>query len=186
MSIKKNLSKSDILEKYSGKVFLQDYSQSPKIEGVAFYDIKNFTSDDGSFCELGRINAKGELEAIPGFKVEQISYALMVPGSIKAWHIHFNQEDVWYVPSEDRLLVGLIDLRKNSPTKDIKMRFSMGGGKSQLLYIPRGVAHGLANMGTNNAREIYFTNQKFDAKNPDERRLAWDTFGADFWKFKYG
>lgn len=181
----KKLGKSDLVSKYSAKVKTQDYSSKARIDGVAFYEIKNLVSEDGSFCELGRLE-KGELSAIADFTVEQISYSLVLPGSIKAWHVHFKQEDVWYVPSDDRLLVGLVDLRKDSPTKNIQMRFTLGAGKSQLLYIPRGVAHGAASLGTKDARIIYFTNQKFDIKDPDEKRLAWDTFGADFWKFKYG
>jgi len=182
----KKLDKSNLDSKYSSKISTQDYSSKKRIDGVEFFEIKNFIAEDGSFCELGRFDDKGFLEGIPNFKVEQMSYSLMLPGAVKAWHIHFNQEDVWYVPSDDRLLVGLADLRKDSPTKDVNMRFVMGAGKSQLLLIPRGVAHGVANIGIKEARVIYFTNQKFDANSPDEQRLPWDTFGADFWKPKYG
>ncbi len=182
----KKLNRDDLLTEYSSKIYKQDYTPKVRIEGVAFYDIKNYVTEDGSFCELGRLDSKGILELVPGFKVEQISYSLMLPGSIKAWHLHYNQEDLWYILPEDRLLVGLVDLRKDSPTKEVKMRFVMGAGKSQLLYIPRGVAHGASNMGIEAAREIYYTNQKFNAENPDENRFPWDTFGADFWKFKYG
>lgn len=182
----KKLDKNDLVSEYSGKVTTQDYSPKEKIEGVAFYEIKNFVTEDGAFSELGRLTENSSLEAIPNFRAMQISYSLVHPGSIKAWHIHYNQEDVWYVPPNDKLLVGLVDLRKNSKTKNFQMRFAMGSGKSQLLYIPRGVAHGTANLGMMDSRIIYFTNQKFDFNKPDELRLPWDTFGADFWKFKYG
>ena len=181
----RKLDKDDLLSRAVAKVKQQDYSPKAKIEGVQFIEVRNFPAEDGNFLELGRFNERGELETIPGFKVEQISYSLMLPGAIKAWHIHFNQEDVWFVPSEDRLLVGLVDLRKDSPTHGVQMRFTMGGGKSQLLYIPRGVAHGVANLGPNEARIIYYVNQKFSVTDTDERRLSWDTFGSDFWKFKY-
>jgi dTDP-4-dehydrorhamnose 3,5-epimerase len=181
----KKLKKTDIVTKYSKVVTQQDYTPQGRIDGVEFVEIKNFASEDGAFCEMGRLDNKGNLEAIPDYKVEQISYSLMLPGSIKAWHLHFNQEDVWYVPPDDRLLVGLVDMRKFSETKEAKMRFVMGAGKSQLLYIPRGVAHGAANLGPKESRIIYFTNQKFSVEDTDERRLPWDTFGDDFWKYKY-
>jgi len=184
MSIKKKLDKSDIDTKVASKLSVQDYSSQERIEGVKFVELRNFPGDDGSFVELGHFK-KGMHEAVPGFEVKQINYSLMLPGAIKAWHVHYGQEDVWFVPSEDRLLVGLVDLRKKSKTNGVKMRFVMGGGKSNLLYIPRGVAHGASNMGNRESRIIYLINNVFDVKDLDENRLPWDTFGADFWRFKY-
>lgn len=164
---------------------LQNYASKPQIEDIKILEIKNFLAEDGSFCEFGRISKQGELEAIPGFKPRQLNYSLMLPGSVKAWHLHFNQEDVWFAPGDSRLLVGLVDLRKKSTTKGIQMRFLLGGGQARLLYIPRGVAHGAANLSTETVRLIYLVNEQFNPKNPDEKRLPWNIFGEDFWKFKY-
>lgn len=177
------LTKSDIDSKYALLIGPQDYSSQERIEGVKFIELNNFPADDGSFIELGHLK-KGIHAAVSGFEVKQINYSLMLPGAIKAWHIHYGQEDVWFVPSEDRLLVGLVDLRKKSKTNGVKMRFVMGGGKARLLYIPRGVAHGASNMGNRESRIIYLINNVFDIKNLDENRLSWDTFGADFWRFR--
>jgi dTDP-4-dehydrorhamnose 3,5-epimerase len=110
----------------------------------------------------------------------------MLPGTIKAFHLHFNQEDVWFVMPYDRLLIGLFDARENSKTYKQSMRFVMGAGRAQILYLPRGVAHGLANIWQQPANMIYFVNQQFDANQPDEQRLPWDTLGADFWEIKKG
>ena len=101
-------------------------------------------------------------------------------------HLHYNQEDVWFIMPYDRLLIGLFDARKDSPTYNQTMRFVMGAGRAQALYIPRGVAHGLANVWQQPANMIYFVNQCFDAKDPDERRLPWDILGEDFWEIKKG
>ena len=174
----------ELITKVKNNLYKQEYTSRGKIDGISIVDLKYFPSDDGNFFELGRLDS-GIMDSFPGFKVAQINYSLMLPGSIKAWHIYFEQDDIWCVPPEDRLLVGLVDVRNNSPTKNIKMRFVMGGGKTQLLYIPRGVAHGVSNMGMHEARIIYIINNKFNIKNPDEQRLPWDYFGDEFWRYKY-
>jgi len=85
-----------------------------------------------------------------------------------------------------QLLVGLVDLRKDSPTLNTKMRSVLGEGMSKLLYIPRGVAHGVANLGSRPGEIIYLLNQYFDANDSDENRLPWDFFGDDFWEARKG
>ena len=169
------------------KLSKQCYGSAPKIEGVRFIDLKEFVDDGGSFLELGRF-VKGTHTAIPDFEAKQINYSRVLSGVIKATHIHKNQEDVWFVPPHDRLLVGLQDLREKSKTKGVTMRFVLGGGKSQLLIIPAGVAHGLANPWQAPATVIYFVNQHFsaDEKVCDEYRLPPDFFGKDFWEIKRG
>ena len=177
----KSLNIKDIASEYKQQVFTQDYSGKPKIEGVQLIDIRNFVTEDGDFCELIRVDDKGCLELVPDFQLKQVNRSRMIPGSVKAWHLHFNQEDLWYIPPKDQLIVGLADCRADSPTKDTAIKYVLGGGKSQLLLIPRGVAHGAANVTPQEATIIYFINQQFDFNDPDERRLPWDTFGQDFW-----
>lgn len=164
----------------------QQYGGGRKIEGVKIIPLNLLTDDGGSFAELVHFDEAGNLEAIPEFKVRQSSYSLVLPGAVKAFHLHYNQEDVWFVPPTDRLLIGLVDARKDSPSYKATMRFVMGGGKAQLLYIPRGVGHGGANIGTQPATILYYVNQRFDLNDPDERRLPWDIVGADFWAITPG
>jgi len=90
------------------------------------------------------------------------------------------------VPPHERLLVVLTDQRDDSPSKGVTMRFVMGGGKSRLVYIPRGVAHGGANVWQNPAFNYYFVNQQFSLEKPDEGRLPWDFLGADVWDIAKG
>ena len=83
-------------------------------------------------------------------------------------------------------MLGLWDVRESSSTKDFKMKIILGSGHSKLVYIPRGVAHGVTNKSTGTGTVYYFINQQFDMKDPDERRLAWDAAGADFWEIEKG
>ncbi len=177
----KKLSLDDIILKLKDKVFVQDYSKKKAIDGVKSVEIKRFTGEDGTFEELVRISTTGEVEGFPEFKVRQINRSKILPGGVKAWHIHFSQEDVWYVPPEDHMILGLWDLRNDSDTKDVKMRVILGAGTSKLVYVPRGVAHGVVNVGKKPGTIVYFVNMQFDFKEPDEKRLAWDAAGSDFW-----
>lgn len=185
MSVKA-LTKEAIGEDFLNGLFVQDYNKKPTIEGVQLIDLKLMMDDGGCFTELLRFDENGNFTHIPEFKVRQTNYSQMMPGVIKAFHLHFNQEDVWFINPYDRLLIGLFDARKDSKTYNHSMRFVMGGGRPQLLYIPRGVAHGLANLWSAPASMIYFVNQFFDVSEPDEHRLPWDILGEDFWQIKKG
>lgn len=174
---------------YKGKVTTQNYNSSSKraIEGVEVVTGKFHRDCAGSFAEIVRINSKGNVEALEKpFKVRQISFSLVYPGSIKAYHLHYHQDDVWFVPPQERLLVNLHDVRKDSPTFDYHQRFIAGGGKNMIVRIPKGVAHGVANLYHRPMNLIYATDQQFNPKDPDEHRLPWDLFGQEVWEMVKG
>lgn len=179
-----DLTIDDIDGQIREKVYVQDYTKSPNIEGVKIIPLKTHSSEEGDFGEIIRIASNGEIEQVPGFRLVQVNRTHLFPGSIKAWHLHFRQDEIWYLPPNRDLFVGLWDVRKNSTTRGTLMRLTLGGGKSELLFIPRGVAHGSANFTLVDANLFYLVNEKFDIKNPDEKRLPWDQAGADFWKPK--
>ncbi len=162
---------------------VQDYSAAPVIEDVVVKDLPCFVDDGGYFMELGRFD-QGVSQIFPNFEAKQMSYSQVLPGAIKAFHLHFNQDDVWFVPPHERILVVLSDQRQSSATKGVTMRFVLGAGKSRLVFIPRGVAHGAANLGQASASIVYFVNQQFTGK--DEGRLPWDFLGADIWDMSRG
>ena len=164
------------------KLHVQEYSAKQKIDGVQIVDLPTFSDDGGYFLELSRF-VDGHPKQFADFELKQMNFSEMMPGVIKAAHLHFQQEDIWFVPPSHRLLIGLMDVRDGSPTEGVQMRFVAGGGKARLIYIPRGVAHGAANLGNQPAAIIYLVNNEFtpDAEHTDEHRLPWDVFGADFW-----
>jgi dTDP-4-dehydrorhamnose 3,5-epimerase len=171
---------------YRHGVTTQSYASKPRIEGVRIVDLQHFSDEGGDFCEVTRISSDGSLSHLPGFRPAQISYSFMEPGTIKAWHLHRRQDDLWFVPPGYRLLVGLLDVREGSPTYQTSMRLALGAGRARLLYIPQGVAHGVANLGPDPASLLYFVNQPFDPDEPDEHRLPYDLLGAHFWTIQPG
>ena len=182
----KPLTQDAIGSEFATELSVQDYSKKVQIDGVKIIPLNLFVDDGGAMNEIIRLDENGNALMVPDFKVRQSNFSVLMPGTIKAFHLHYNQEDLWFVMPDDRVLVGLFDARKNSSTYKQSMRFVLGAGRSQLLYIPRGVAHGLANIWTKTANMIYIVNQHFDPENPDERRLPWNLLGDDFWEIKKG
>lgn len=168
------------------KVSVQSYAKTPVIEGVKIVEVKRFQGQDGTFEDLLRVNEGGALELFPDIKVRQINRSRLLPGSIKAWHLHYAQEDVWYIPPEDHMILGLWDLRSASATKDLRMKVVMGNGVAKLVVVPRGVAHGVVNASHRPGTIFYVVNNQFNPADPDERRLAWDALGAGFWEIEKG
>lgn len=176
-----DLTFDDIHDSVSSKIYTQDYSKKEIIDGVKIIPLHNHVGEEGDFCELMRINENGAWTHMPIFKLAQINRTKLYPAIIKAWHLHFNQNEIWYISPFDHLLVGLWDVRKNSKTQSKTMRVVLGGSHSQLLFIPKGVAHGSSNFTQKSVELFYFVDQIFDVHNPDEKRIHWDILGADFW-----
>jgi len=162
---------------------LQDYAPAPDIEGVQLVELKRFVDDGGAFTELARVSG-GIAAAFPGFEIKQINYSEMDPGVIKAFHVHRQQTDVWFVPPGDKMLLVLLDVRDGSKTRNVQRRLVLGDGGSRLVRIPPGVAHGVKNLAPSRGRVIYFVDRQFspDPNQGDEGRLPWDFAGAAIWE----
>jgi dTDP-4-dehydrorhamnose 3,5-epimerase len=177
-----DIDKSNYIDTVQQNIYVQDYSSQQVIDGVQIIQLKSFPSDEGDFAEVLRFTENGELENVPGFKIAQMNRTRLFPGAIKAWHMHQNQDEIWYVPPYFQLFMGMWDTRKDSPTANKTMRLNLGAGRSLMVLIPRGVAHGSANFSSKDGELFYFVSNKFSMEQPDELRVRWDILGADFWK----
>src|SRR5215831_16871408 len=101
---------------------VQAYGPGPIIEGVALVTVARHADDGGSLTELVRLT-DGRTEGLKGFDLRQVNYSELAPGTIKAFHLHVRQTDVWYVPPGDRMLIVLLDVRQGSATEHARMRF---------------------------------------------------------------
>ena len=90
-----------------GDVILQKGAPS-LIQGVVIDPVDVWPDDRGYFLEVGRFGV-GTLAGFPA-ATTQISSALSYPGTIKAFHFHRRQTDVW-VPMAGMFQVVLVDLR---------------------------------------------------------------------------
>jgi dTDP-4-dehydrorhamnose 3,5-epimerase len=150
------------------------------IEGVTILTLTKYTTEDGSFTEILRLNDHGNFELMPDFHIGQINRSVMLPNTVKAWHLHYGQDEIWNVSSRSHLMLGLWDVRENSPTKGQTMRIPMS--PERLVFIPRGVAHGAANFLTHAVEILYFMSAQYNKDAADEQRLPWDAKGREFWE----
>lgn len=177
-----------LTDEAAAKWSFQDYRAKTTITGVSFIPLARLSDDGGSFTELFRRPALASDAEVGGIPIRQINYSAIEPGVVRAFHLHPDQTDVWFVPPTDRLLMVLVDVRAESSTKDTVMRFMLGYGQSRMVVIPPGVAHGAKNMANTDGRIIYFVDRVFAPEPPlaQEARLPWDFVGAEVWDMVRG
>ena len=125
--------------------------------------------DRGYFLEV--IRMKQGLAADFPPETTQVSAALSYPGTIKAFHFHKFQTDLW-VPAAGMLQVTLVDLRPESTTFGAKNTIYVGTLRPWQILIPPGVGHGYKVIGESPAMLVYVTNRIY---NPaDEGRIAYN------------
>jgi dTDP-4-dehydrorhamnose 3,5-epimerase len=130
------------------------------IEGVVIQPLISHADERQMFREIIRVSDPFFAE---GFG--QLSHAAMHPGCTKAWHVHFNQVDWWYVPI-GALKLALHDTRPDSPTYRETMEILMGEIYAPVcVRIPPGVAHGCKVIGGGTTHLFYVTSLVY---NPAE------------------
>lgn len=134
---------------------------------VQAYDL--WPDDRGYFLEVARLQQGLVADFAPA--TTQISAALSYPGTIKAFHFHKLQTDVW-VPAQGMFQVVLVDFRPDSPTFGVKNTLYTGALKPWQILIPPGVGHGYKVIGEQAAMLVYVTNQLYNPK--DEGRIAYN------------
>jgi dTDP-4-dehydrorhamnose 3,5-epimerase len=161
-------------EKGLGAVILAPDS-AELIEGVKVEPFSVYPDDRGYFLEIQRMG-RG-LSA--GFSAEstQISAALNYPGTIKAFHYHLHQSDLW-TPAKGTLQVALADLRLNSRTFGKRNTLYIGPMRPWRVLIPPGVAHGYKVIGSEESLLVYLTNQIYNPQ--DEGRIRHDDPGIAY------
>ena len=114
----------------------------------------------------------------------QTTFTVKYPGTIKAFHWHRNQDDVWFVAS-GKALIALYDRRENSPTFGQTEVLTAGTNDYKAIVIPAGVVHGFKVLGNEPVLLFYHTTTAYDTKTPDEERLSYDdpTIGFDWSKY---
>lgn len=142
------------------------------IDGVKIKKLIKHIDQRGYFMEILR-NDDNLLSVIG-----QVSISETKPGIIKAFHMHKNQDDVWFL-YKGKIIAVLYDKRENSPTYKQKQKLYLGD-EPILFLVPRGVVHGYKIIGDQTAIMIYIMNIGYNAKTPDEIRIPQDTTEINF------
>lgn len=149
------------------------------IHGVRVKDLVRHPDDRGFFEEILR-DDDGLLS-----RFGQASLSKTYSGTIKAFHYHKQQDDLWFFPVGHAQVV-LHDLRENSPTFGVTDVHYLGEDLPRLLLIPVGVAHGYRTIGDQPTLIVYFTTQSYRRQAPDEYRIPYDDPSIAFdWQTKH-
>ena len=151
------------------------------IEGVVVRPLELWPDDRGYFLEVARMS-QGLAAGFPADST-QVSAALSYPGTIKAFHYHLHQTDLW-VPATGMFQVTLVDLRPESRTFGRKNTIYTGALKPWQFLIPPSVGHGYKVIGEQPAILVYVTNRLYNPK--DEGRVPYDDPSIDYdWELQH-
>ncbi len=106
-------------------------------------------------------------------KFGQTTFTVAHPGTIKAFHWHKKQDDLWFI-AQGRAVIVLYDLRDESSTHGETQTILADENNPQLVVIPKGVAHGYKALGEKPVLLFYHTTEPYNATAPDEERIPHD------------
>ncbi|MDP6456400.1 MAG: dTDP-4-dehydrorhamnose 3,5-epimerase family protein [Candidatus Marinimicrobia bacterium] len=109
----------------------------------------------------------------------QTTFTVAYTDTIKAFHWHKKQDDLWFVASGKAVIV-LYDLRRDSPTHGVTQTLTAGVDDYKLILIPEGVAHGYKVVSREPVLLFYHTTESYDPQDPDEERIASDDASIAF------
>lgn len=138
------------------------------IDGVQVQPYPLYPDDRGYFLEVLRVRCG--LAAYFPIESTQVSTAVSYPDTIKAFHYHRHQTDLW-VPLAGMFQVALVDFRKNSPTFGACNTIYAGILRPCQILIPAGVGHGYKVIGETPGVLVYVTDRFYNPK--DEGRIPY-------------
>ncbi|MDO8428066.1 MAG: dTDP-4-dehydrorhamnose 3,5-epimerase family protein [Candidatus Diapherotrites archaeon] len=136
-------------------------------EGVVLKSLVRHKDARGYFQELYR-------ESWFNMSAKQVSVSVTHPGIIKAFHWHKYQTDIFCLIS-GKVLIGLYDLRKESPTFGVKKALVVDADAEPVIVsIPCKVVHGYKVLGQKDAVMLYIMDNEYNPDKPDEERIPFD------------
>jgi dTDP-4-dehydrorhamnose 3,5-epimerase len=150
-------------------VVIQSAEDKRLIDGVSVSPVTLWPDDRGYFLEIARMGRGLSCHFDPAST--QVSAALSYPGTIKAFHFHRYQTDLW-VPTMGMFQVALVDLRPESKSFGVKNTLYVGALRPWQVLIPPGVGHGYKVIGSGPAMLTYLTNRFYDPQ--DEGRIPYN------------
>jgi len=103
-------------------------------------------------------------------KFGQSNFTIANKGTIKAFHWHKNQDDLWFLAT-GRAAIVLYDQRQDSPTKGETQIVYGGTDDYKLVLIPVGVVHGYKVLSDEPCLLFYHVTKSYNREQPDEERI---------------
>lgn len=125
----------------------------------------------------------------------QINFSHIHPGTVKAWHRHKKQTDLWIVVQGD-LKIGVVKEKEtggfeNPAHKQQDLWIQdfwitvLGEHNPGILVIPPGLWHGCAVVTPYPAGLVYVVTEPYDPHSPDEERRRFDYWKSVRWEVEH-
>ncbi len=139
--------------------------ESETIEGVYTVDLVSHGDERGRFTEVFR------KEWFPQRSWDDLQWSRSESraGTLRGLHFHHRQIDYWHC-AMGTLRVGLLDLRRSSPTRGRGQVIELNQEDLGAIFIPIGVAHGF--YAVTDAMLFYLVDNYYDGG--DEFGVAWN------------
>jgi len=152
-------------------------SQKFDLEGVQVFDIKKFPDERGFFAEAAR---KDWTELFGEQWISQANLSMSYPGMIRAWHRHARGQIDYFMVLKGAMKICAYDGDEKSPTFGKMVEVVGSEERLQIIRIPGKYWHGTKTLGSEPSLTMYFVNNMYDVKSPDEERRPWnDSFIVD-------
>ncbi len=133
------------------KVFKDKPDLDQDVEPGIFMEV--LRDDDGLMSHFGQSN-----------------FTIANEGTIKAFHWHKSQDDLWFLAA-GRAAIVLYDRRGNSKTfGEIQIIYG-GTDDYKLVLVPSGVVHGYKVLSKEPCLLFYHVTKAYNRENPDEERI---------------
>ncbi len=156
---------------------LQTQIQRFELEGVQVLDIKKNPDERGFFTEVAR---RDWSDMFDEKWISQANLSLSYPGMIRAWHRHDRGQIDYFIVLQGSMKIVAYDGNEKSETYSKMVEVVVSQERLQIVRIPGHYWHGTKTVGNKPSLTMYFVNNLYDYKNPDEERRAWnDPFVVD-------
>jgi dTDP-4-dehydrorhamnose 3,5-epimerase len=103
--------------------------------GVHLFRLDQNPDERGSFTEIFQQHWESSIEPV------QWSAVKSEPGVLRGMHLHLRHDELFCL-IQGRCLVGLRDLRRDSPTHGLSCLLDLNADQMTTLTFPRGILHG--------------------------------------------
>lgn len=135
------------------------------LEGIKIVDLKVFPDERGFFAEGFRDDWK---ELLGDDKIVQTNISKSYPGMIRAWHRHAQGQNDYFTVLKGALKICAFDEQTGELSEVV-----LSGDRLQVVKIPGKYWHGTKCVSNEPSLTLYFVNNLYDYKSPDEERREW-------------
>jgi dTDP-4-dehydrorhamnose 3,5-epimerase len=138
---------------------------------IQVVDIQKIVDERGFFAEAIR----RDWHYLFGERwVSQANISYSHPGIIRAWHRHKRGQIDFFMVLQGSMKIVAYDDNQESKTYGKMTEIFVSEERLQLVKIPGRYWHGTKTIGCKPSCTIYFVNNMYDYRSPDEERRPWN------------